>query len=220
MKPMKVAILCEFSGVVRDAFIRRGHDAVSCDLLPSDRPGPHIQGDCFAQDWSDFDLAICHPPCTYLCNSGVRWLYNADGSLNEERWQNMAEGKAFFQRMLDLPTIAVAVENPIMHKHARAGIRPYDQIIQPWQFGVGETKSTCLWLRELPCLTPTKLMAERKPKVHWASPGPDRWKIRSATPEGVADAMADQWGGCAHDPFFRRSGDCRLCIGIPLTERV
>lgn len=192
---MKVVVLCEFSGVVRDAFIRRGHDAISCDLLPTERPGPHVQGDCFAYDWSDYDLAICHPPCTYLCNSGVRWLYNADGSFNALRWQQLAEAKAFFQRMLALPVRAVAVENPIMHKHARHGVRPWDQIIHPWQFGIGESKSTCLWLRELPPLTPTNIVSGRTPKVHFASPSPDRWKIRSATPEGIADAMAAQWGG-------------------------
>ena len=135
---MRVGVLCEFSGVVRDAFLRRGHDAVSCDILPTDSPGPHIQGDCFEQDWSGFDLLICHPPCTYLCNSGVVWLHK-----DPSRWEKMRQGAAFFKRMLELPVHRIAVENPIMHKYAVELIgRRQDGVIQPWMFGHGECKAT------------------------------------------------------------------------------
>lgn len=185
---MRVGVLCEFSGVVRDAFLARGHDAVSCDLEPSEVPGPHIHGDCLAQDWSDFDLLICHPPCTYLCNSGVRWLHTQDG-----RWDLMREGCAFFTAMLSLPVPRIAVENPIPHKHARAMIGRYTQTIQPWQFGHGETKATCLWLRGLPSLTPTKIVDGRTPRVHHEGPSPERTRNRSRTYPGIASAMADQW---------------------------
>lgn len=183
---MKVGVLCEFSGVVRDAFIRRGHDAVSCDLLPCEAPGPHIQGDCLAQDWSGFDLLICHPPCTYLCNSGVRWLSRP----MRRAWMEQAAG--FFRAMLALPAPMVAVENPIPHGHAN--LPPYSQVIQPWQFGHGETKATCLWLKGLPSLVPTRIVEGREAVVHRATPGADRWKRRSKTYEGIAEAMADQWG--------------------------
>ena len=187
---MKVGILHEFSARVREEFRKRGHDAVLCDLIDSEIPGPHIKGDCLAQDWSGFDLLICHPPCTYLCNSGVRWLHEQAG-----RWELMRAAAEHFNAVLALPVDAIVVENSIMHRHARALItRPYDQIIQPWQYGEPETKATCLWLKEVPPLVPTRIMAERKARAHRESPGPDRWKRRSRTPIGVARAMAEQWG--------------------------
>jgi len=188
LTPLKVAVLCEFTGTVRDAFRRRGHDAVSCDLLPTDAPGPHIQGDCLTHDWTGYDLIVAHPPCTYLCNSGVRWLTEQPG-----RMAKMQEAAEFFRRILALPVPMLAVENPIPHRHA--GLPPYTQTIQPWQFGHGETKRTCLWLRGLPLLTPTNIVDGREARVHRASPGPDRWKLRSATYRGIAEAMAEQWGG-------------------------
>ena len=190
---MKVLVACEFSGIVRDAFIARGHDAISCDLLPTDRPGPHYQGDVFDildQDWS---LMVAHPPCQYLSNSGVRWLYGGKGKVPDPvRWAEMERAAAFFMALLDAPIPRIAVENPIMHGHA--GIRKPDQIVQPWWFGHGETKATGLWLRNLPPLVPTNVVDGRAPRVHYASPGPNRWKERSRTLQGLADAMADQWG--------------------------
>jgi hypothetical protein len=197
---MKVLVACEFSGIVRDAFIARGHHAVSVDLIPSERPGSHIEGDVFAAlhaletvEWVP-DLLIAHPPCTYLANSGVRWLYR-DDDLKEDRWWEMRQGAEFFRRLLELPILRIAVENPIIHKYAREIIgRKADQYIQPWQFGHPETKATGLWLKNLPKLEPTNIVAGREPRVHHASPGPDRWKERSRTLQGIADAMADQWG--------------------------
>lgn len=205
---MRVLIACEFSGIVRDAFIARGHSAISVDLLPTERPGPHVQGDIFEvlktfepatvlmdQPW---DLLIAHPPCTYLANSGVRWLYE-DGlderERNEDRWWEMEQSAKFFRRLLELPIPRIAVENPVMHGHAKAIVgRGPDQCIQPYQFGHGETKRTCFWLKNLPPLEPTLLVPGREPRVHHASPGPDRWKERSRTLTGIAEAMADQWG--------------------------
>ena len=205
---MRVLVACEFSGVVRDAFIARGHFAVSCDLLPSERPGPHIQGDALdAVRRVKPDLLIAHPPCTYLANSGVRWLYGGKGTTPDpERWRLMGNAAWFFARLLSADVPRVAVENPIMHGHARARIeaiernlsdwlaRPVVQTIQPWQFGHGETKATQLWLRGLPPLTPTNVVPGREQRVHRMPPGPDRWRERSRTFEGIAAAMADQWG--------------------------
>lgn len=184
---MKVGILCEASGRVRDAFLAKGHDAVSCDLQETRTPGPHIVGDCLEQDWFGFDLLICHPPCTYLCNSGVRWL--TEEPMRRARMQAAA---GFFRAMLDLPVGKLAVENPVPHRHA--GLPAYTQIVQPWQFGDGFTKKTCLWLRGLPELVPTDVVAGRVPEVHLASPGPDRSDRRSVTYPGIARAMAEQWG--------------------------
>lgn len=191
---MRVLVACEFSGVVRDAFIARGHDAISCDLLPSERPGPHHEGDLYQYLYwrgDQFDLMIAHPPCTYLANSGVRWLYS-----KPNRWDRMMDAATDFRVLLEYPVIPrIAVENPIMHKYAVEVIgRRQDQIIQPWQFGHGETKATGLWLKNLPPLQPTNIVGGRQPRVHHASPGPDRWKERSRTLQGIADAMADQWG--------------------------
>lgn len=196
---MKVLIACEFSGTVRDAFAARGHDAWSCDLLPSEKPGQHIQCDhdlhlldIIDQGW---DLLIFHYPCTYLANSGVRWLYGGKGAaLDPERFNLMLRDALYFKTLLECPVNRICGENPIQHGHAQRIIRARPtQIIQPWQFGHGETKATCLWLKNLPPLSPTHIVSERKPRVHFASPGPDRWKERSRTLPGIAKAMADQW---------------------------
>jgi len=195
---MKVLIACEFSGIVRDAFLAKGHDAMSCDLLPTESPGPHYQGDVFDIIGDGWDMMIAHPPCTYLCNSGVCWLHKQEG-----RWKKMGQGASFFNYLLNAPIDKIAVENPIPHKYAVEIIgRKYDQVIQPWMFGHPESKATCLWLKGLPKMVETNnVRAEFKalPKkvaqrMHWASPGPDRWRIRSTTFLGIAKAMADQWG--------------------------
>lgn len=199
---MKVLIACEFSGTVRDAFIARGHDAISCDLLPTESLGPHIQGDVRDVDLSEFDLMIAHPPCTYLTNAGVRHLHEHATRKNgvrakvygAARMEAMREGAEFFNYLLNAPVPRIAVENPIPHKYAREIIGRYDQLIQPWMFGHGETKATCLWLRGVPPLMATQVVEGRYPRVHLTSPGPDRWKLRSITYQGVADAMAEQWG--------------------------
>jgi hypothetical protein len=249
---MRVLVVCEFSGAVRDALIERGHFARSCDLLSTealtqpveyrgafscydheqydptcdacehDEPwchrhgmyahectclGPtedeaeyaetceqgarHRAGDLFGvEDVEGYDLLIAHPPCTYLCNSGVRWLKD-----NPTRWEQMLAGAEFFKRILDLPIPRIAVENPIMHKHAKSIIGVNQtQVIQPWQFGHGETKATCLWLKGLPPLRPTDVVSGREHRIHMMPPGPDRWKERSKTFTGIAAAMAEQWG--------------------------
>lgn len=187
---MKVLIACEFSGIVRDAFIARGHDAISCDLLPTERPGPHIQQDVReVLGQMHFDLVIAHPPCTYLANSANKHLY-----LEADREQKAQEAAKFFRFLLNCGAARVCVENPIMrHAEERVGRKP-DQIIQPWQFGHGETKATCLWLKGLPKLVPTNIVEGRTARVHRESPGPNRWKNRSRTYQGIADAMAEQWG--------------------------
>ena len=196
---MKILIACEFSGIVRDAFLERGHDVMSCDLLPSDIPGNHYQGDVrdilYDEHW---DLIIAHPPCTYIANSGVRWLYNKDGTHNIERWNEMYEAAIFFKEFIRYPNgmcRKIVIENPIPHKYAIHHIgKKYDQIIQPWQFGHGETKATCLWLRGLPKLEPTDIVDGREARVHKMPPSEDRWKLRSKTYHGIAQAMAEQWG--------------------------
>mgnify|MGYP000491052311 CR=1 FL=1 len=196
MTPMKVLVACEFSGVVRRAFAARGHDAWSCDLLPAeDRSNKHIVGDArdLLNDGWDL-LMVAHPPCTRLCNSGVRWLAERD------LWADLDEAAALFSAFWNAPIERVAIENPVMHRHAKARIvnyRPPAQSIQPWQFGHGETKRTCLWLKNLPPLVPTNIVAGREARVHRMSPGPDRWKERSRFFSGVANAMADQWSGWA-----------------------
>ena len=196
---MRVLIACEFSGVVRRAFAARGHDAWSCDLLPAeDRSNRHIVGDAreILNDGWDL-LAVFHPPCTRLCNSGVRWLSKPPpGKTLDQMQADLREGAALFSAFWNAPIERVAVENPIMHKHAKALIENYAepaQTIQPWMFGHGETKGTCLWLRGLPKLTPTQIVEGRTARVHRMPPGPDRWKERSRTFSGVAEAMADQW---------------------------
>lgn len=205
---MNVLVGCEFSGCVRDAFTARGHFALSCDLLPSETPGPHYTGDVrdilSGYHGLKWDLGIFHPPCTYLCLAGVRWLFGGQGqSKDAARWQQMEQGAAFFRLCLNAPIERVAVENPIPHCYARQRIGPYTQLIQPYQFGHGETKATCLWLRNLPPLEPTyrkdDLFAlpeptERIARVHLMPPGPDRSKDRSRFFTGIAKAMAAQWG--------------------------
>ena len=188
---MRVLVACEFSGIVRDAFAARGHDAWSCDLLPSERPGNHIQGDVLGILGDGWDMVIAHPPCTRLCNSGVRWLHERG------LWDAMEEAATFFRHLLHSPVKKVAVENPVMHRYAKeiVGQGP-DQSVQPWQFGDNYKKRTCFWLRGLPKLEPTSDLdgSTADAAVHRASPGPDRWKERSRTYPGLAAAMAAQWG--------------------------
>lgn len=195
---MRVLVACEYSGTVRDAFIALGHDAISCDLLPTDSPGPHYQGDVFDIINDGFDLMIAHPPCTYLSNSGVSWLYKKPG-----RWEQMREGAEFFKRLLEADIPMIAVENPIQHKHAKEIIgADYTQVVQPWMFGHPEKKATCLWLKGLPKLEPTNnvkdvmysLPKNQQQRLHYLPPSKDRWKLRSKTFNGIAQAMADQWG--------------------------
>lgn len=181
---MKVLIGCEFSGIVRDAFIRAGHDAWSCDLLPCENEGPHMQGDV-RNVLSDFwDLMIAFPPCTHLCVSGARWF--------KDKLPEQQEAIEFVRLLLNAPIARIALENPIGIISTR--IRKPDQIVQPWMFGHGETKATCLWLRGLPKLKPTAIVSGRVARVHHASPGPNRWRERSRTLAGVARAMSEQWG--------------------------
>ena len=182
---MRVLIACEFSGIVRDAFSARGHDAWSCDLLPTEMPGNHIQGNALAILGDGWDLAIFHPPCTHLAVSGSRWF----------KYKAVEQGEAleFVRKLLSAPIDRIALENPISIISSR--IRKPDQIIHPWQFGHGETKATCLWLKGLPKLTPTNIVDGRVPRVHYEPPSPDRWKNRSRTFKGIAEAMAFQWGG-------------------------
>lgn len=188
---MKVLVACEYSGIVRDAFTRAGHDALSCDLLPSETPGRHYQGDVRDVLEDDYDLLIGHPPCTFLANSGVRWLHEKSG-----RWRQMVEGCGFFNMLLYASHIPrIAIENPVIHGHALHLIgMPATQTVQPWQFGHGETKRVCLWLKNLPPLAPTEIVSGREARVHRMAPGPDRQKERSRFFAGIANAMANQWG--------------------------
>jgi len=181
---MRVLIACEFSGIVRDAFIERGHDAVSCDLLPTERPGPHIQGDVVKILNDGWDLMIAHPPCTHLAVSGARWF--------KDKLPEQQAALAFVRALMDAPIKRIALENPISIISSR--IRKPNQIIQPWQFGHGEVKATCLWLNGLPHLIPTNIVEGRHARVHREPPSPDRWKNRSRTFPGIARAMAEQWG--------------------------
>ncbi len=180
---MRALVACEFSGRVRDALLKAGMDAVSCDLLPSDTPGPHLQGNVLDHLRSGWDLLVAFPPCTHLAVSGARWW--------KDKQQEQADAARFFMTLWWAPIPRIAIENPV-------GVmstlwRKPDQIIQPWQFGHGETKATCLWLKNLPKLEPTNVVEGRETRVHREPPGPDRWKRRSVTYQGIADAMADQW---------------------------
>lgn len=189
---MRVLVACEFSGVVRRAFADRGHDAWSCDLLPAeDRSNKHIIGDARDLLNEGWDLLmVAHPPCTRLCNSGVRWLAERD------LWADLDDAASLFSDFWNAPIDRIAVENPVMHRHAKARIVNYlepAQSVQPWQFGHGETKRTCLWLKNLPPIHPTNIVSGREQRVHRMPPGPDRWKERSRFFPGIAAAMASQW---------------------------
>jgi site-specific DNA-cytosine methylase len=190
---MRVLIACEYSGAVRDAFINNGHDAMSCDLLPTDVDGPHYQGDVFDVINDGWDLMIAHPPCTHLAVSGARWF--------KDKVKEQAESLEFVRRLMDAPIDKIAIENPISIISSR--IRKPEQIIQPWMFGHPEAKATCLWLKGLPTLSATDVLT--KPECgYWSNqtpsgqnklgPSKDRWKERSKTYQGIADAMANQWG--------------------------
>ena len=180
---MKVLVACEFSGIVREAFKAKGHDAWSCDLLSTEIPGQHIQGDVLDVLTWDWDLMIAHPPCTHLAVSGARWFKDKPKEQKHALW--------FVEQLFNAPIFKIAIENPISIISSR--IRKPDQIIQPWQFGHGETKATCLWLKNLPKLTPTNIVEGRTGRVHHEPPGPERWKNRSRTLPGIAAAMAEQW---------------------------
>lgn len=185
---MNVLIACEYSGAVRQAFSAMGHNAWSCDFLDTEIPGNHYKGNIFDIIGENWDLMVAHPPCTRLCNSGVRWL--------EERnlWEEMREAAAFFRKLLLAPIPKIAIENPIPHRYALEIVgAKYSQIIQPWQYGHGETKATCLWLKGLPNLRPTQIVKGRNQRIWKLPPGEDRWKERSRTFEGIAKAMAEQW---------------------------
>ena len=194
---MRVLIACEYSGTVRDAFKRRGHHAVSCDLLPTEAPGLHYQGDVRTILTGKWDLIIAHPDCTYLANSGVHCLHK-----DKTRWAKLDAACRFFNLFLDHPCPKVCVENLVPHKYAidRLKGRKYTQTIQPWQFGEDASKRTCLWLKGLAPLVPTKIIkkdryANQTPSgQNKLGPSPDRWKLRAKTYQGIADAMAAQWG--------------------------
>ena len=197
---MKILIACEFSGVVRRAFAARGHDVWSCDLEPAeDGSNHHIRGDVrdiLNDDWDM--LIVAHPPCTRLCNSGVRWLScPPPGKTLEQMQEELHAGAALFSTLWNVSAPRVVIENPVMHKHAKALIenfQPATQYVQPWQHGHGETKATGLWLRGVPKLVPSNIVEGREQRVHRMSPGLDRWKERSRTYPGIAAAMAAQWG--------------------------
>ena len=180
----RILIACEFSGTVRRAFAAKGWDAWSCDLLPAEDDSPnHIVGDVTALLGDGWDMMIAHPPCTHLAVSGARWF--------KDKREEQAEALAFVRTLLDAPIPRIALENPV--SVISSHIRKPTQIIQPWQFGHGETKATCLWLNGLMPLVPTDIVAGRVARVHWMPPGPDRWKERSRTFSGIAAAMAEQW---------------------------
>jgi len=183
---MRILVACEYSGTVRDAFLKAGHDAMSCDLLPTDVPGPHYQGD--VRDVLDYpwDLMIAHPPCTDLSVSGARHF---PAKQKDGRQQASV---SFFLFLAKAGISRIAIENPVCIMSSLW--RKPDQVIQPWQFGHGETKATCLWLKGLPKLTPTNIVEGRENRIHKMAPSPDRWKERSKTFQGIADAMAAQWG--------------------------
>lgn len=195
---MRVLVACEFSGVVRDAFIAKGHEAWSCDLLATESEGPHLWGDVLdiLHNFKSWDLMIAHPPCTYLSRAGWHWVNKPDSAdlplKGEPRRRAAAAAADFFKTLLAAPIDRIAIENPRVICHAN--LPKPTQVIQPWMFGHGETKATCLWLKGLKPLVPTEIVDGREPKVHHASPGPNRWKERSRTYTGIAKAMAEQWG--------------------------
>lgn len=194
---MRVLAACEYSGVVRDAFLARGHEAISCDLLPTEAPGPHYQGDVFDLDLAEFDLMVASPPCTDLAASGARWFAEkrADG--------RMEAALEFVRRLLDAPVKHIAIENPV--GQISAEIRKPEQVIHPWQYGHGEQKRTCLWLKNLPLLVPTNIVEGRAERVLGHGQAANRGKHRSRFYPGIAAAMADQWSavGSAQMSLFR-----------------
>jgi hypothetical protein len=210
---VKVLVGCEYSGIVRDAFTALGHDAMSCDLLPTESPGPHHQGDVLDILGDGWDLAVFHPPCTYLTNAANGSLWSTkpsrpDALKGPARWAALIDGATFVRRLLDCDIPRIAIENPVMNGHAQkiVGRRP-DQTIQPWMFGHTESKAICLWLRGLPPLITgedaqaamMQLPRTERTRIHYTPPGPDRAKIRSRFYPGVAEAMALQWGGDARE---------------------
>ena len=212
---MRVLVACEFSGRVREAFKKNGHDAWSCDLLPSDdNSNNHITGDVKDIINDGWDLLIAHPPCTYLTNSGVVWLHK-----DPDRWNKLDEAAKFFKSLLTADIPKKCVENPIMHKYAieRIGGVKQTQVIQPWMFGHTEQKATCLWLENLPNLEPTNnvkqemllLPNNQRQRLHYLPPSKDRWKLRSMTYQGIADAMAQQWGQPENN-----TKKCEKCDGL------
>jgi len=180
---MRILVACEFSGIVREAFTKKGHNATSCDLLPSELPGKHYLGDVEDILYEDWDMMIAHPPCTHLAVSGARWF--------KDKQQEQKEALEFVRLLMEAPIERICIENPISIISSK--IRKPDQVIQPWMFGHGETKATCLWLKNLPKLQPTSIVEGRESRIHKMPPGPDRWKERSRTFTGIAEAMAEQW---------------------------
>ena len=181
---MKILIACEFSGVVRDAFIQAGHDALSCDIIPTDKKSPHLICDVLSILNDGWDMMIAHPPCTHLAVSGARWF--------KDKQDEQKDAIKFFMALINAPIDKICVENPVSIMSTK--YRKPDQIIQPWQFGHGETKKTCLWLKNLPLLKPTNIVSGREARIHKMPPSADRGKLRSITYSGIANAMAKQWG--------------------------
>jgi len=218
---MKVLIACEFSGVVRREFLKQGHDVLSCDLIPSrdDSPFHHIGPveEILARGL-DWDLMIAHPPCTYLAHSGVQHLKDrGPWHVNPERMSRMNEAEKFFNYLLGQPIPRICVENPVMHGLAKVTIRKEDQKIQPWEFGHGEVKGTCLWLKNLPRLMPTNIVAGRKPACHMNGNKMRRVE-RSITYQGIAEAMATQWTEATLFPRAQRSATLPGCQGYPAAQ--
>ncbi len=194
---MRVLIACEFSGTVREAFKARGHDAWSCDLLPTEIPGQHIQGDVLAVLDQGWDMMIAHPPCDFLANSGNRWLYETCvNGTPEQRLKDRSRAIRFFGDLLFCPISKIAIENPQPNPYVIEKVGPYQQKIQPWEFGDKATKGVCLWLKGMPPLMATIIeqVKDRKPECWLEGPGPKRKENRSRTYPGIAQAMAQQWG--------------------------
>jgi len=205
MNPKKILIACEYSGRVRNAFLAKGHDATSCDILPTESPGPHYQGDVMDIINDGWDMMIAFPPCTYLANSGVRWLYPSTKYLDiakvqrgTQRWKDLIDGAVFYRDIAHAEIEKIVMENPIMHGWGQKIIGTLDdflcQIIQPWMFGHGETKATQLQVKGLPLLKPTNIVDGREARIHKMSPGPNRGKDRALILPGIANAFAEQWG--------------------------
>ena len=192
---MRVLVACEFSGIVREAFRKLGHDAWSCDLIETEIPGNHIQGDVLRVLDEEWDLMISHPPCTHLAVSGARWF--------KDKVKEQAEALVFVRALLDAPIPRIALENPVSVISSK--IRKPDQYVQPWMFGHGETKKTGLWLKNLPLLKPSNIVDGREGKVWKMAPSPDRWKDRSRTYTGLAQAMAEQWGSLSINSKSKRN---------------